>query len=143
MTAKEIIALLKLERHPEGGWFRETFRDERLVDGRPASTAIYYLLDVGETSEWHRVDAAEIWHWHAGAPLVITTSPNGHDAAACHLGPDLAAGQRPQVIVPACHWQTATSLGAWTLVGCTVAPGFRFDGFELAPPGWRPMPRRP
>ena len=141
MTAREIIALLKLERHPEGGWYRETFRDSHEIDGRAASTAIYFLLDVGEVSDWHRVDAVEVWHWHAGAPLVITTSPNGHDATAVHLGPEIAAGQRPQVVVPAGHWQTATSLGAWTLVGCTVAPGFRFEGFELAPPGWRPTPR--
>lgn len=141
MTAKEIIALLKLERHPEGGWFRETFRDSSQVDGRAASTAIFFLLDVGEVSDWHRVDAVEVWHWHAGAPLVLTISPDGHDAAAHHLGPELAAGQRPQLVVPAGHWQSATSLGAWTLVGCTVAPGFRFEGFELAPPGWRPTPR--
>ena len=141
MTSADIIARLGLAPHPEGGWYRETFRDARLVDGRSASTAILYLLDVGDVSEWHRVDAVEIWHWHAGAPLVITTSPNGHDASAHHLGSNLAAGQRPQFVVPEGHWQTATSLGAWTLVGCTVAPGFRFEGFELAPPGWRPLPR--
>ncbi|RVU18798.1 cupin domain-containing protein [Methylobacterium oryzihabitans] len=141
LTAAEVIRLLDLAPHPEGGHYRETFRDPREIDGRSAGTAIYYLLDIGETSEWHRVDAAEIWHWHAGAPLVITVSPNGHDAEARHLGPDLARGQRPQLVVPAGHWQTATSLGAWTLVGCTVSPGFRFEGFELAPPGWRPMPR--
>ncbi|ACL55491.1 cupin domain-containing protein [Methylobacterium nodulans] len=141
LTAAEVVRLLDLKPHPEGGHFRETFRDPREIDGRAASTAIYYLLDVGETSEWHRVDAAEIWLWHAGAPLVLTVSPNGHDAEARHLGPDLARGQRPQIVVPAGHWQTATSLGAWTLVSCTVAPGFRFEGFELAPPNWRPMPR--
>jgi predicted cupin superfamily sugar epimerase len=141
MKAQEIIALLGLKPHPEGGWYRETFRDIAGPDGRSASTAIYYLLDVGDVSEWHRVDAAETWHWYAGGPLVLTISPNGHDAAAHHLGPDLAAGQRPQLTVPAGHWQTATSLGAWTLVGYTVAPGFRFEGFELAPPGWRPVPR--
>ncbi len=141
LTAAEVIRLLDLRPHPEGGHYRETFRDPREVDGRSAGTAIYYLLDIGETSEWHRVDAAEIWHWHAGAPMVITVSPNGHDAEARHLGPDLARGQRPQLVVPAGHWQTATSLGAWTLVGCTVSPGFRFEGFELAPPGWRPTPR--
>ncbi len=141
MTAAEIIRRLQLEPHPEGGWYRETFRDVAEHDGRAASSAIYYLLDVGEVAEWHRVDAVEIWHWYAGAPLVLTLSPNGHDAAAHHLGPDLAAGQRPQLAVPEGHWQTATSLGAWTLVGCTVAPGFRFAGFELAPPGWRPTPR--
>jgi predicted cupin superfamily sugar epimerase len=141
MKASEVIALLDLKAHPEGGWYRETFRDALEINGRPASTAIYYLLDVGEVSDWHRVDAVETWHWHAGAPMVITTSPDGHDAEARHLGPDLRVGQRPQLVVPAGHWQTATSLGAWTLVGCTVAPGFRFEGFELAPPGWRPVPR--
>ena len=143
MTAAEIIALVKLERHPEGGWYRETFRDPREIDGRAASTAIFFLLDVGEVSDWHRFDAAEAWHWHAGAPLVLTMSPDGHDASAHHLGPELAAGQRPQLVVPAGCWQTATSLGAWTLVGCTVAPGFRFESFELAPSGWRPTPRAP
>ncbi|MGY2052073.1 cupin domain-containing protein [Methylobacterium sp. JK268] len=141
LTAAAVIRLLDLKPHPEGGHYRETFRDPREVEGRAASTAIYYLLDVGETSEWHRVDAAELWFWHAGAPLVLTTSPNGHDAQAQHLGPDLARRQRPQLVVPAGHWQTATSLGAWTLVSCTVAPGFRFEGFEMAPPGWRPLPR--
>jgi uncharacterized protein len=143
LTAADVIRLLGLQPHPEGGHYRETFRDPRTVDGRSVSTAIYYLLGVGEVSEWHRIDAAEIWHWHGGASLVVTVSPNGHDASAHHLGPDLAGGQRPQIVVPAGAWQTATSLGAWTLVGCTVAPGFSFEGFELAPPGWRPMPRPP
>lgn len=140
MTADEVIALLGLEPHPEGGHFRETFRDAP-AGGRGASTAIYYLLKAGEVSHWHRVDAAEVWHWHAGAPLVLTVSPNGHDAVARHLGPELSTGQRPQVVVPAGHWQTATSLGPWTLVGCTVAPGFDFAGFEMALPDWRPSPR--
>lgn len=141
MKAADVIARLGLQPHPEGGHYRETFRDPHEIDGRSVGSAIYYLLDLGETSEWHRVDAAEIWFWHAGAPLVLTTSPNGHDAAAAHLGPDLARGQRPQIVVPAGHWQTATSLGAWTLVSCTVSPAFRFEGFEMAPPGWRPVPR--
>lgn len=140
-SAEAIIRQLGLVPHPEGGHYRETFRDPAQIGGRAASTAIYYLLGVGETSEWHRVDVAEVFHFYAGAPLVLTISPNGHDAAAHHLGPDILAGQRPQIVVPAGHWQTATSLGAWTLVGCTVAPGFNFSGFELAPPGWRPMPR--
>ena len=141
-SAREIARRLDLKPHPEGGHYRETFRDDRTdADGRAASTAILFLLAGDEVSEWHRVDAVEIWHWHAGAPLVITTSPNGHDAAARYLGPDIAAGQMPQLVVPARHWQTAASLGAWTLCGCTVAPGFRFEGFELAPPGWRPVPR--
>jgi hypothetical protein len=142
LSAAEIIRILDLKPHPEGGHYRETWRDD-LVEGsgRAASSLIYFLLDVGDVSDWHRVDAAEVWHWYAGAPLVITVSPNGHDAEARHLGPDLKAGQRPQIVVPANWWQTATSLGAWTLVGCTVAPGFDFRGFELAPPGWRPTPR--
>ena len=141
MTARTVIAALGLAPHPEGGHYRETFRDPREVAGRSVGSAIYYLLDLGEVSAWHRVDAAEIWHWHAGAPLVLTVSPNGHDASAHHLGPDLRRGQRPQLVVQAGHWQTATSLGAWTLVGCTVAPAFRFEGFEMAPPDWRPTPR--
>jgi hypothetical protein len=142
LTAAEVIRLLDLRPHPEGGHFRETYHDPATdAAGRAASTAIYYLLALGEVSEWHRVDAAEVWHHYAGAPLVITVSPNGHDASAHHLGPDLARGQRPQVVVPAGAWQAAESLGAWTLVGCTVAPGFRFEGFELAPSGWRPTPR--
>ena len=141
-AAREVVRKLGLAPHPEGGHYRETFRDQRCDgDGRPVSTAILFLLAGDEVSEWHRVDAVEIWHYHAGAPLVLTLSPNGHDAAAHRLGPDFYAGQSPQLIVPAGCWQTAASLGAWTLVGCTVAPGFRFEGFELAPPGWRPRPR--
>ncbi|MHB2169399.1 cupin domain-containing protein [Alsobacter sp. R-9] len=142
LSAADVVRLLGLAPHPEGGYFRETFRDPAPTpSGRALSTAIYYLLGAGDVSEWHRVDAAEVWHWYAGGPLVLTVSPNGHDAQALHLGPDLRVGQRPQVVVPAGHWQSATSLGAWTLVGCTVAPGFEFAGFEMAPPGWRPVPR--
>lgn len=140
VTAQEIIRILGMSPHPEGGWYVQSFRDGE-EGGRGRSSAIYYLLDVGETSAWHRIDAAEVWHWYAGAPLVLTISPNGHDAAALRLGPDLPAGERPQAVVPAGHWQTATSLGAWTLVGCTVAPGFTFAGLEMAPPDWRPTPR--
>ena len=99
-------------------------------------------MEAGEVSEWHRCDASELWHYYAGAPMVITISPNGHDAAAHHLGPNLATGQRPQILVPKNHWQSATSLGAWTLVGCTVSPGFEFAGFEMAPENWRPTPRK-
>lgn len=142
MTAEDVVRRLDLKPHPEGGFYRETFRDERTdTDGRAVSTAIYYLLGLGDVSEWHRVDAAEVWHFHAGAPLVITVSPNGHDAQARHLGSDIMNGQVPQIVVPAGWWQTSTSLGAWTLVGCTVAPGFDFKGFEMAPPDWRPVPR--
>ncbi len=142
LSAAEVVRMLDLAPHPEGGFYRETFRDPSPTgSGRAVSTAIYYLLAAGDVSEWHRVDAAEIWHWYAGGPLVLSLSPNGHDARSVHLGPDLRTGQRPQVVVPAGHWQAAESLGAWTLVGCTVAPGFDFAGFEMAPPGWRPMPR--
>ena len=143
LTAAQIIRLLDLKPHPEGGHYRETFRDVATdANGRARSTLIYFLLDAGEFSHWHRVDAVETWHYYAGAPLVITVSENGHDAQARHLGPELLSGQQPQIVVPAGWWQTATSLGAWTLVGCTVAPGFEFSGFELAPPDWRPTPRR-
>ena len=143
LTAADVIGLLDLVPHPEGGHFRETFRDPRAdAAGRSVSTAIHFLLAAGEVSAWHRVDAAEVWHFHAGAPLALTISENGHDAEAIRLGPNLPAGERPQAVVPANAWQTAESLGRWTLVSCTVAPGFTFDGFEMAPPDWRPTPRR-
>ena len=139
MTADEVARVLGLAPHPEGGRYRETFRDPKVDgSGRAASTAIYYLLAAGETSAWHRVDAAEIWHFHAGAPLSVTLSTDGRETTEHRLGVDLAAGERPQVVVPAGHWQMARSLGAWTLVGCTVAPGFSFSGFEMAPAGWQP-----
>lgn len=139
LGAREIVRLLDLQPHPEGGWYRQTFVDEAVNGARPASTAIYYLLEAEQLSAWHRVDAIEIWHFHAGAPLSITLSPpDGKGATAHTLGVDLRAGCRPQVVVPAHWWQTAVSLGAWTLVGCTVAPGFDFAGFELAPADWRP-----
>jgi len=139
MGADEVVRLLGLSPHPEGGHYRETFRDPRRdADGRSAGTAIYYLLAAGEVSAWHRVDAAEIWHFHAGAPLALTVSADGREAETIRLGVDLAAGERPQGVVPAGHWQKAASLGAWTLVGCTVAPGFEFAGFEMAPAGWEP-----
>jgi predicted cupin superfamily sugar epimerase len=139
MTAAEVIRLLDLQPHPEGGHFRETFRDTRRVVGeRAASTAIYYLLTRGERSHWHRVDAAEIWHWYAGAPLKLGIAEEGKPDAHVTLSPHLAEGARPQAVVPAYAWQAAESLGDWTLVGCTVAPGFEFNAFELAPPGWSP-----
>lgn len=137
LTADAIIALLELQPHPEGGFFRETFRETAPDGGRGASTAIYFLLRAGERSHWHKVDASEIWHWHAGAPLRLSIA-EGADRRDLLLGPDLAAGERPQGVVPPFAWQAAESLGAWTLVGCTVAPAFDFAGFELAPPGWEP-----
>ena len=140
MTAAEIIRTLGLVPHPEGGHYRETFRDVRTVDGagRSASTAIYFLLQAGEVSRWHRVDAVEIWHHYAGAPLALTIVEPGLPRRMSTIGPDLAAGQRPQAVVPAHAWQTARSLGDWTLVGCTVAPAFEFSGFEMAPDGFEP-----
>jgi uncharacterized protein len=134
MTADDLIRRLDLRPHPEGGHYRETFRDPRLVDGRAASTAILFLLKAGERSHWHRVDAVEIWHFHAGAPLALSIEGRG----VVTLGADLAAGQTPQGVVPTGAWQAAESRGDWTLVGCTVAPGFDFAGFELAAPGWAP-----
>jgi uncharacterized protein len=139
LTAQDVIRLLALKPHPEGGHFRETFRDVRQVEGRrSASTAIYFLLARGERSHWHRVDAVEIWHWYAGAPLTLEIANEHGRIERLTLGRDLAAGERPQAIVPAQAWQAAASLGDWTLVGCTVAPGFEFSGFELAPKGWSP-----
>ena len=138
MTAAEIIAALDMRRHPEGGWYAETFRDNP-AGGRGHSTAIYFLLERGDVSAWHRVrDAAEIWHFHAGAPLELKVYDEARSVTSSVLGTDLTAGERPQAIVPAGWWQTARSLGEWTLVGCTVAPGFDFSQFELAEPGWEP-----
>lgn len=136
-NADEIIALLGLRPHPEGGHFIEVFRDEPASGGRAHSTAIYFLLKAGESSHWHRVDAAECWHFYAGGPLRLRIVQDGR-ATEHILGTDLSAGQRPLGVVPPGAWQAAAPLGAWTLVGCTVAPGFDFDTFELAPPGWTP-----
>ena len=138
LTATDIIQLLDLKPHPEGGHYRQTFKDSRTLDGgRAASTAIYFLLARGERSHWHCVDAVEIWHWHAGAPLALEVATTERRERIM-LGNDLGAGERPQGIVPAHAWQAARSLGDWTLVGCTVAPGFEFATFELAAPGWEP-----
>jgi predicted cupin superfamily sugar epimerase len=140
LSAAEVIQLLDLKPHPEGGHFRQTFRDPRTVDGaRAASTAIYFLLARSERSHWHKVDATEVWHYHAGAPLELAIAADAQGPVErVTLGPDLVAGERPQAIVPAHAWQAAHSLGEWTLVGCTVSPGFQFEGFELAPAGWAP-----
>jgi predicted cupin superfamily sugar epimerase len=137
-TAAAIIARLELRPHPEGGHYRETFRDVRVdADGRSLSTAIYFLLRRGERSHWHRIDAVEIWHWHAGSPLLLEIA-DANGVRTLRLGSDLAAGEQPQGIVPPHAWQAAASTGDWTLVGCTVAPGFDFATFELAPQGWMP-----
>lgn len=150
LSAADVIRLLELKPHPEGGHFRETFRDavsyppslagERREgpSGRSASTAIYFLLALGERSRWHRIDAVEVWHWYAGAPLRLEIVSENGSRERVTLGSDLAAGERPQAVVPVRAWQSAESLGDWTLVGCTVAPGFEFSGFELAPESWEP-----
>ena len=132
LGGREIIRLLNLAPHPEGGHYCETFRSGDL-------SVIYYLLQAGEISAWHRVDMDEAWAWHAGGPLALSiASPEGAGTQATHLGPDLRSGQTPHAIVPASHWQTAETLGAWTLVSCMVGPAFQFDAFELAPDDWKP-----
>lgn len=138
MNADTVTRLLGLTPHPEGGAYAETWRAPSDPGERPAGTAIYFLLRAGEVSRWHRVDAAEAWHFYAGAPLeLVVVGQDGSTVRQC-LGVDLVAGERPQAVVPAGAWQSARSLGDWTLVGCTVAPGFDFAGFELAPEGWEP-----
>ncbi len=137
-SADDLIETLGLAPHPEGGHYRETWR-AATVAGRSGGTAIYFLLRAGEVSHWHRVDAVEVWHHYAGDPLELGIAPTGDEPAVWQvLGPDIAAGARPQLVVPAHAWQAARPLGEWTLVGCTVVPGFDFAGFELAPPGWAP-----
>lgn len=142
LSADDVIALLGLSPHPEGGCFRETYRDANTAPTasgqRSASTAIYFLLRSGEQSRWHRVDAAEVWHHYAGAPLALDIAPPSGPATAAILGKDLTTGERPQAVVPPGHWQRAKSLGGWTLVGCTVAPGFEFSTFEIAADGFEP-----
>jgi hypothetical protein len=139
VDADDLIRRLGLQPHPEGGHFVETYRAPPADGGtRGATTAIYFLLRAGERSHWHRVDAIEIWHWYAGAPLELSISRDGDTAQTVTLGTDFAAGQRPQAVVPPHAWQAARTLGAWTLVGCTVSPAFEFAGFTLAPPGWAP-----
>ncbi|MET0443217.1 MAG: cupin domain-containing protein [Pseudorhodoplanes sp.] len=140
MTPGQIIAALGMQRHPEGGWYVETFRDAGSGGGRGHSTAIYFLLEQGDVSAWHRVkDAAEVWHLYAGSALEIAIFDEAiGNRTTFILGTNLVEGERPQVIVPAGAWQTARSLGDWTLVGCTVAPGFDFAQFELAEPDWEP-----
>lgn len=133
MTPLEIIAHLDLQPHPEGGHYRQTWADDTAAD-RPTGTCIYFLLQAGERGHWHRVDATEIWLYHAGAPLHLHMSATDAGPAKTHLlTPDLTVGA-PQIIVPRDHWQSAETTGEYTLVSCTVSPGFSFDGFTLAPP---------
>lgn len=135
MTADAIIKKLDLQPHPEGGYYRQTWIAEN--EGRPTGTCIYFLLKDGESSHWHRVDATEIWLYHAGAPIMLSLSATDQGPAVDHiLGPDVLADQAPQIVMPENHWQAAATTGDWTLVSCTVSPGFDFAGFHLAEPGF-------
>ena len=138
MTPQQVIDLLAMQPHPEGGHYVETWRDRAEAGGRGAGTAIYYLLQAGERSHWHRVDAVEIWHWYAGEALELQIAESGRRVRTLTLGPNLLGGEQPQAVVPKGAWQAAEPLGPWALVGCTVSPAFDFAGFELAPPGWEP-----
>lgn len=137
--AQAIIARLGLAPHPEGGWYRETWRSDAPPGERASATAIHFLLEAHQSSHWHRVDAAELWLWHAGAPVELSLAARDDpEAKAILLGADVLAGEAPQLLVPAGWWQAARPLGGWSLVSCVVSPGFDFAGFELAPPGWSP-----
>jgi predicted cupin superfamily sugar epimerase len=136
MDGETIIELLDLQPHPEGGHYRETWREPG-----GAGSAIYFLLRHGERSHWHRLDRAEIWHFYAGGPVELSVSADGGTVSTTIVGPDVGKGERPQAIVPADAWQAARPLGAWALLGCTVSPAFDFATFELAPPGWVPQAR--
>ena len=135
MTPEYIINTLNMMPHPEGGWYSETWRGSE--QPRPSGTAIYFLLEAHQSSHWHRVDAVEIWHWYAGGVLQLSVA-NERQTQVTLLGQDLLSAQYPQVIVPENAWQKAIPLDSWVLVGCTVSPGFEFDGFELAPDNWSP-----
>lgn len=136
MDPETIIATLAMRPHPEGGHYAETYRAPAAAGERAVCTAIYFLLQAGERSHWHKVDAVEIWLWHAGSPLKLSIAERD-----VTLGPNLAGGEVPQAVVPAHRWQAAESLGGWTLVSCIVAPAFSFAGFVLAPQGWSPPDR--
>jgi hypothetical protein len=146
-TARAIINRLDLAPHPEGGWYRQTWRAETpnrtgdgTVDGaRPTATAIHFLLEAHQRSHWHRIDAAELWFWHAGAPVkLLIAADDGETPREIKLGADVLSGEQPQVLVPTGHWQAAEPQGGWALVSCVVSPGFEFAGFTLAPSGWSP-----
>jgi predicted cupin superfamily sugar epimerase len=138
VEAGQLISALGMRPHPEGGHYAETWRGSDRGDGRSSASAIYFLLQAGERSHWHRVDADEIWLFHTGQPLELRTAPHSGAVTTVTLGPDVGAGHVPHAVVPANAWQAAQPLGDFTLVSCVVAPGFEFAGFELAPPGWEP-----
>ncbi|WP_156842920.1 cupin domain-containing protein [Novosphingobium aquimarinum] len=138
-SAHDVIARLGLTPHPEGGWYRETWRAPAAEGERASATSIHFLLEDGQRSHWHRVDAAELWFWHAGAPLTLEIAQDeAGPIERIRLGPQVLAGDKPQGLVPAGWWQAARALGDWSLVSCVVSPGFDFAGFELAPEGWSP-----
>lgn len=138
-TAKAIIERLGLSPHPEGGWYRETWRAEAKAGERASATAIHFLLEAHQRSHWHRVDAAELWLWHAGGPLALLTAADETGPVARRiLGGDVLVGEAPQLLVPTGHWQAAEPVGGWALASCVVSPGFEFAGFELADAGWSP-----
>lgn len=143
MDAREVIERLQLELHPEGGWYRETWRGPASPAGRSSGSAILFLLAGDAPSRWHRVDADELWAWHGGGRVELATSADAGPVETIRLGLDPARGEVPQAVVPADAWQSARALGAWGLVSCIVVPGFRFGGFELAPEGWRPGSAEP
>jgi len=134
---RTIIDTLGLVPHPEGGWYRETWRAPP-ADGRSAGTAIHFLLEQGQRSHWHRVDADELWLWHAGSTLELRVEQPDGAIEAVALGGDVIGGYAPQWRVPANRWQSTEARLGWALVSCVVVPGFDFAGFELAPPGWTP-----
>lgn len=134
---RTIIKTLDLSPHPEGGWYRETWRAAG-EGGRSAATAIHFLLEHGQRSHWHRVDAAELWLWHAGSPLELLVEQEDGAVATIRLGGDVTQGYAPQSLVPANRWQSTEARSGWALVSCVVVPGFDFAGFELAAPGWTP-----
>jgi predicted cupin superfamily sugar epimerase len=143
-TAVELIAALGLARHPEGGWYRRTWTHPSAdADGRPLASSIHYLLEAGDRSHWHRIDATETWLWHGGGPLHLSIAADGGTVEDVVLGPDVAAGQLLQATVPPGAWQSAAPVGAaeYALVSCVVVPAFTFDHFELAPPDWSPPGR--
>jgi len=142
LTADDVIRVLELIPHEEGGHFCEIYRDVRVDGGRGQLSSIYFLLRAGKPSTWHRFDATEVWCYHAGSPVELTTYAEGCAVEKYRIGCNLAAGEKPQVTVPAGTWQTAITLGDWSLSGCVVAPAFQYEGFELAPEGWSPSPQQ-
>ena len=137
--ATALIQRLHLQRHPEGGWYRETWRADAAPGARASGTAIHFLLEAGERSHWHKVDATEIWLWHAGSALQLSTAPDdGGPVASVRLGGDVLKGEMPQHVIAPHHWQAAQADRGWALVSCIVSPGFDFAGFVLAPQDWAP-----